>query len=88
MGTRINMNEPEFLKVKPGDTVLVGEDEIAKVLSFVGGARNPDAPSLFQVLNVDSGEIKFVHGEEVKQILSKSEWWLKIMIEALFAQCP
>ena len=31
------MNEPEFLKVELGDTVLVGEDEIAKVLSFVGG---------------------------------------------------
>ena len=68
------MNDPEFLKVKPGDTVLVGEDEIAKVLSFVGGARDPDSPPpLFQVANVDSGEIKFVHGEEVKQILSKSE---------------
>ena len=68
-----NINEPEFLKVKPGDTVLLGEDEIAKVLSFVGGARDPDAPTLFQVANVDSGEIKFVHGEEVKQILSKLE---------------
>ena len=58
---------------KPGDTVLVGKDEIAKVLSFVGGARDPDSPTLFQIANVDSGEIKFVHGEEVKQILSKSE---------------
>ena len=67
------MNDPEFLKVNPGDTVLVGADEIAKVLSFVGGARDPFAPSLFQVANVDSGEIKFVHGEEVKQILSKRE---------------
>ena len=67
------MNEPEFLKVKPGDTVLVGEDEIVKVLSFVGGARDPDAPTLFQVANVDSGRIKYVHGEEVKQILSKRE---------------
>ena len=38
------MNEPEFLKVKPGDIVLVGEDEIAKVLSFVGGAIVTDAP--------------------------------------------
>ena len=56
-----------------GDTVLVGEDEIAKVLSFVGGAKGPDSPTLFQIANVDSGEIKFVHGEEVKQILSKSE---------------
>ena len=58
---------------KPGDTVLVGKDEIAKVLSFVGGARDPDAPTLFQVASVDSGEIKFVHGEEVKQILSKRD---------------
>ena len=73
MDTKIKMNEQEFLKVKPGDTVLVGKDEIAKVLSFVGGARDPDSPTLFQVANVDSGEIKFVHGEEVKQILFKSE---------------
>ena len=82
------IKEPEFLKVKPGDTVLVGEDEIAKVLSFVGGARDTDAPKLFQVANVDSCEIKFVHGEEVKQILSKFEWRLKIMFEALFPKCP
>ena len=67
------MSEPKFLKVKLGDTVLVGEDEIAKVLTFVGGARDPEAPTLFQVANVDSGEIKFVHGEEVKQILSKRQ---------------
>ena len=67
------MNDPEFLKVKPGDTVLVGKDEIAKVFSFVGGATDSDSPTLFHVANVDSGEIKFVHGEEVKQILSKSE---------------
>ena len=67
------MNEPEFLKVKPGDTVLIGEKEIVKVISFVGGARDPEVPTLFQVVDVDSGEIKFVHGEEVKQILSKRE---------------
>ncbi len=67
------MNEPEFLTVMPGDIVLVGEDENAKILSFVGGARDPDVPTLFQVANVDSGEIKFIHGEEVKQILSKRE---------------
>ena len=42
------MNEPEFLKVKPGDTVLVGKDEIAKDLSFVGGARGPDSPKFFR----------------------------------------
>ena len=54
------MSEPKFLKVKLGDTVLVGEDEIANVLSFVEGAREPVSPKLFQVAKLDSGEIKFV----------------------------
>ncbi len=67
------MNELEFLKVKPWFTVFVGEDEIAKVLSFVGVARYVDFTTLCQVAHVDSREIKFVHGEEVKQILSKRE---------------
>lgn len=47
------MSEPKFLKVKLGDTVLVGEDEIAKVLSFVLGARYPAAFKPFQVTNLD-----------------------------------
>ena len=63
-------NEPLFLKVKSRDTVLVGEDEICKVLSFTGGSRDPDVPSLFQVANVDTGEIKYVHAAEVKEIVS------------------
>ena len=66
-------NEPLFLKVKYRDTVLVGEDEICKVLSFVGGSRDPDAPSLFQVANVDTGEIKIVHAAEVKEIVCSWE---------------
>ena len=39
--------DPLFLRVKSRDTVLVGEDEICKVLSFVGGARDPDALHFF-----------------------------------------
>ena len=62
-------NESLFLKVKSRDTVVIGEDEICNVLSFVGGARNPLIPTLFQVLNVDTGEIKFAHGKEVKGIV-------------------
>ena len=62
-------DQPLFLNIKSRDTVLVGEDEICKVLSYVGGARDPLAPTLFQVANVDTGEIKFVHGEEVKEIV-------------------
>ncbi len=64
------IEEPLFLKVRSRDTVLVGEDEICKVLSFVGGSRDPDSPSLFQVVNVDTGEIKHVHAAEVKEIVS------------------
>ena len=62
-------NEPLFLKVKFRDTVLVGEDEICKVLTFVGGSKDPNAPLLLQVENVDTGEIKHVHAAEVKEIV-------------------
>ncbi len=63
-------NDPKFLIVKPGDCVLIGENEIAKVLTFIGGSRDPDAPSLFQAANVDTGEIRWVHAAEVKEIVS------------------
>ena len=75
-------NEPLFLKVKSRDTVLVGEDEICKVLSFVGGSRDPDAPSLFQVANVDTGEIKHVHAAEVKEIVSTYEQEVQKRLES------
>ena len=64
------MNEPEFLKVRPGDTVLVGEDEIVNVLSFVGGARDPDAQKIFQVASFDTNEIHSVKTFEIKQIVN------------------
>ena len=59
------VEEPLFLKVKCGDAVLYENDQIGKVLTFIGGSRDPDAPSLFQIANVDSGEIRWIHGEEV-----------------------
>ena len=57
------LNQPEFLKIKAGDTVLIGEDETAKVLTFIGGSRDPDEPSLFQVANIDTGEIHLIRRE-------------------------
>ena len=56
--------------LKSRDSVLVGENEICKVLSFVGSVRDSLAPTIFQVANVDTGEIKFVHGEGVREIVS------------------
>ena len=66
-------DEQLFLKVKSRDTVLVGENEICKVLAFTGGSRDPEAPSLFQVANVDMGGIKHVHADDVKEIVSTYE---------------
>ena len=60
------------LRVKCRDTLLLGEDEIWEVLSFVGAARDPFWP-FSQVANIDTGEIKFVHGEEVKKIVCTYE---------------
>tara|TARA_B100000579_G_C22160714_1_gene545095 strand:- start:242 stop:454 length:213 start_codon:yes stop_codon:yes gene_type:complete len=42
-GKKGKMNEPEFLKVISGDTVLFGKYEITKVLSFVGGQETQHA---------------------------------------------
>ena len=65
-------DEPIFLKVKSRD-VLAGENEICKVLAVIAGSKDPDAPSLFQVANVDTGDIKPVNAAEVKYMVSTYE---------------
>ena len=67
------MSAPLFSSVRSGDTILVGENEICKVLTFTGGSRDPDTPSLFKVANVDTGEIKHVPAAEVKEIVCRGE---------------
>ena len=74
------IEEPLFLKVKAGDAVLYEKDQIGKVLTFVGGSRDPDAPSLFQIANVDSGEIRWIHAEEVTEIVSEYRTTIKKVI--------
>ena len=71
------MDGPLFLKVRPGDAVLYEKDQIGKVLTFVGGSRDPDAPSLFQIANVDSGKICWIHGEEVTEIVCEYRTTIK-----------
>ena len=50
------LNEPEFLKVKAGDTVLIGEDEIAKVLTFIGGQEILVHPHSFNLQMLIEGK--------------------------------
>tara|TARA_Y100000991_G_scaffold199731_1_gene171611 strand:- start:249 stop:503 length:255 start_codon:yes stop_codon:yes gene_type:complete len=76
----------EFLIVKPGDYVVI-EDEMAsdntqkcrhdywigQVISCIGGARNPNSWTLFQVANIDNGEIIIINADTVERILKAAE---------------
>tara|TARA_Y100001968_G_scaffold288475_1_gene290766 strand:+ start:345 stop:524 length:180 start_codon:yes stop_codon:yes gene_type:complete len=56
------------MKVKVGNAVLIEGDEMLKIISMVGGSRDLNTLTLFQVASLDTGEIKFVHAAEVRQI--------------------
>ena len=72
--------KPLFLGVTPGDTVVVFEREdvvdssasdwyMATVLFVEGSARDPKAPSLFQVADIDTGTIQFVNADQVERMM-------------------
>ena len=83
-GTIVQPNEkPIILGVTPGDTVVVFEREadvdssvsdwfMATVLFVEGSAGDPRAPSLFQVINVDTGVISFVNADCVEKVFMPS----------------
>ena len=73
-------HRPVFLDLKPGDIVIVwdhpeivGSDEKAwwmgQVVFLEGSARDPKAPSLVQVADVDTGAIRWVNADCIEQIL-------------------
>ena len=76
----------EFLFVKPGDYVVI-RDEIpsddtqngsrdcwvGQVINCIGGARNPNSWTLFQVANIDNGEIMIINADNVERILKTAE---------------
>ena len=72
------MDEPLFLKVRTGDAVIYEADQIGKVLTFISSSGDPDSPTLFQIANVDSGEIRWIRGEEVNDIVSEYRTTIKI----------
>ena len=76
----------EFLIVKPGDYVVI-KDEIdsdniqsglddywvGQVINCIGGARNPNSWTLFQVANIDNGEIIIINADAVERILKTAD---------------
>ena len=77
---------PDFLSVKSGDYVAIKAEKnnssslskkyesywFGQVINCIGGARDPNAWTLFQVMNIDSGEIMIINADTVKMILKKS----------------
>ena len=74
---------PDFLYVKSGDYVAIANQKklidqrnqdtfwIGEVINCIGGARNPNSWTLFQVINIDTGEISIVNADTVKRIINK-----------------
>ena len=76
----------DFLIVKPGDYVIIGNGMtsdniqndgydfwVGRVINCIGGARNPNSWTLFQVANIDNGEIIIINADTVERILKTSE---------------
>ena len=77
---------PDFLSVKSGDYVVIKAEEndnsslskktnnhwVGQVINCIGGARDPNAWTLFQVMNIDSGEIMIINADTVEMILKTS----------------
>ena len=79
----VKAGDPIFLSVKAGMTVIVqhlsevgstSDDDrwwMADVIYVEGGARNPSVPTLFQVADVDSGEVLWVNSDLVTHIVPR-----------------
>ena len=75
---------PLFLSVSQGQFVVVSETpnvvmsdkttwSVAEVIWCEGGARNPAHTTMFQVMDVDSGVVKWVNADAVTYVLPSQE---------------
>ena len=81
----MNSATPDFLFVRPGDYVAIKNEEnykdikeknknywVGQVIDCIGGARNPNSWTLFQIANIDNGEITIINADIVEKILKPS----------------
>ncbi len=73
----------DFLSVQLGDYVVIkntcefssssseGNYWLGEIIDCIGGARNPNSWTLFQVMNIDNGEITIVNADTVEKIMTK-----------------
>ena len=82
----VSSRADEFLFVKPGDHVVIRNEKppentkngrheywVGQVINCIGGARNPNSWTLFQVANIDNGEIIIINADTVEKILKTAE---------------
>ena len=82
----VSLKAYEFLFVKPGDYVVIRDEKlpaytqndldeywIGQVINCIGGARNPNSWTLFQVIDIDNGEIMIINADSVERILKTFE---------------
>ena len=77
--------KPNFLSVKAGDYVAIKSQctyglsqniqdyWMGRVIYCIGGARDPYAWTLFQVINIDNGEVKIINADTVEMIFTPRE---------------
>ena len=75
----------EFLFVRTGDYVVIKKENcenakeknknywVGQVIDCIGGARNPNSWTLFQVANIDNGKITIINADTVEKILKPSQ---------------
>ena len=77
---------PDFLSVKSGDYIAIKTEAnnssslskepeshwFGQVINCIGGARDPNAWTLFQVMNIDNGEIMIINADTIEMILKTS----------------
>ena len=81
-----SLKASEFLFVAQGDYVLIQNNKsfqeidqgineywVGKVINCIGGARDPNSWTLFQVINIDNGEITITNADTVERIITNSE---------------
>ena len=85
-----HQSSPDFLFVKAGDYIAIKAEKnngsspskknkshwFGLVINCIGGARDPNAWTLFQVMNIDSGEIMIINADTVEMILKTSNLWI------------
>ena len=74
----------DFLSVQLGDYVAIknthkfpsssleGDYWLGKIIDCIGGARNPNSWTLFQVMNIDNGEITIVNADTIEKIMTRT----------------